>query len=461
MIKKFLYLFQERHNLNDSLPLHKSIVAKYNKTRLLQNKQVFCKAPFISFNIKPNGIIGVCNVNTSYVYGKYPERSLKEIWNGQEINKLRNCMQNYDLSQGCVFCHKYVEDRNLETIHSKNYDYYDIGEERPSLILFENSHHCNLNCLMCFVTIDYKNSFDEIDVYNDSFLDELKEFIPYLKDAVFHGGEPFLIPIYYKIWNLIIQLNPSCRITIITNGTVLNDNVRNILESGKFHLNISLDSLDKRNYESIRKGANFDKTIVNLNYFMQYMEKFKIPLVITTCVMQQNWYDIIGIINYCNKNNIIFNYSSVFFPKNCSVWNSSIGLLEKIIKTYKSIYLPQNNGIQETNCNTFTALLQQIIQWKKNLKRNTQLLDLLAKLPKNDLENLLNKNILHLSESFNLSHVEKNDYENRIYAYIKTFKDGNDQHKSMMEIISTPLYILNESLKFENGFILLFGENKS
>jgi len=34
--------------------------------------------------------------------------------------------------------------------------------------------------------------------YDDAFVKQLK-IIPYLKEAKFYGGEPFLIPIYYDI----------------------------------------------------------------------------------------------------------------------------------------------------------------------------------------------------------------------------------------------------------------------
>ena len=54
-------------------------------------------------------------------------------------------------------------------------------------------------------------------------------------------------------------LNPKLKINIATNGTVYNKQVRTILDKCNIHLNISIDSLDKENYESIRINGDFDE----------------------------------------------------------------------------------------------------------------------------------------------------------------------------------------------------------
>ncbi len=96
--------------------------------------------------------------------------------------------------------------------------------------------------------------------YRDSLpVDQLEEFIPHLKEAKFLGGEPFLIDIYYKIWDKIIELNPSVKITITTNGTVFNKRVQEILEKLDCNIIMSIDAFNKTTYESIRIQGDYEK----------------------------------------------------------------------------------------------------------------------------------------------------------------------------------------------------------
>ena len=65
--------------------------------------------------------------------------------------------------------------------------------------------------------------------YDDDFITQLEEFIPHLEQAFFVGGEPFMIEIYFKIWEKIVETNPSCMISVQTNGTILNQKVKALL----------------------------------------------------------------------------------------------------------------------------------------------------------------------------------------------------------------------------------------
>ena len=104
------------------------------------------------------------------------------------------------------------------------------------------------------------------NAYDDSFVEQLREFIPHLEELRFNGGEPFAQKIVYDICMLVADINPSLRINIATNGTVYNKQVREILEKCNIHLNISIDSLDKEDETII---VNADQIFnSNLNTFM-------------------------------------------------------------------------------------------------------------------------------------------------------------------------------------------------
>ena len=118
-----------------------------------------------------------------------------------------------------------------------------------------NSRIPNLECIMCYgnFSSSIRKNREKLPstptVYDEKFLESLDPIIPDLKYVKFLGGEPFLINIYYEVWERIIECNPNCLIDVQTNGTILNDRVKDILERGNFRIGVSLDSLKKETYE--------------------------------------------------------------------------------------------------------------------------------------------------------------------------------------------------------------------
>ena len=41
--------------------------------------------------------------------------------------------------------------------------------------------------------------------YDKDFVKQIREFLPFLREARFIGGEPFLINLYYDIWEAITE----------------------------------------------------------------------------------------------------------------------------------------------------------------------------------------------------------------------------------------------------------------
>jgi sulfatase maturation enzyme AslB (radical SAM superfamily) len=151
--------------------------------------------------------------------------------------------------------------------------------------------------------------------YDDAFVEQLKPYIPFLQEVKFYGGEPFMILIYYKIWELAVQLNPSIRLSIQTNATMLNSRIKDLLEAGNFHINISLDAVTREVYEAIRLNAKFDAVMENVNWFIDYCKRKNTFIGISACAMQQNWRDIPNILTFCTKKQVQLYLHTVFFSK--------------------------------------------------------------------------------------------------------------------------------------------------
>ncbi|MBU0764920.1 MAG: radical SAM protein, partial [Bacteroidetes bacterium] len=202
---------------------------------------------------------------------------------------------------------------------------------------FELSNACNLECEMCSPVFSSKHNKQGRfrQVYDNRFVDQLTEFIPNIVQARFFGGEPFLINIYFRIWEKIIELNPKCRITLQTNGTILNDKIKDLLNKGKFNIGISIDSLQKERYERIRKGADFEEVMKNIDYFTEYCHKKSSILNFSVCPMTINWEEIPDLVDFCNDRKALIYFNTVFQPEYLSFLSLGSNDLDRIITELK------------------------------------------------------------------------------------------------------------------------------
>jgi MoaA/NifB/PqqE/SkfB family radical SAM enzyme len=412
------------------MSIDKKWIKSYNSTRISRvNKRIICHAPFQSINFTQNGDATVCCYNRKHVLGRYPSDNLKRIWFGKEAQQLREYIKKNDLSKGCETCAMQIESNNFASVHARHFDFQSDHPIKhflkkiksyfktkhfiayPRVIEFELSNTCNLECVMCsgeFSSSIRKNRENKPaleEVYDEAFVKQLEVFIPYLDEVKFYGGEPFLIPVYYEIWEKIALLNPTCRISVQTNATTLNNKVKNCLENGNFHLNISLDSLVKENFEHIRKNANFERVMDNLKYFHSYTKSKSTFFGISTCVMRDNWKELPDFIRFCNQLEVPIYFHTVYFPSVRALWNLDSDQLEEISLFLSKESFPSGSEIQRKNKIHFEDTLKLIQQWQTEAKR---IEDLLASfVPNIESNEPLQKLYFRFSKSIN----EKIDFD--------------------------------------------------
>lgn len=315
-----------------------------------------CHAPFNNLLINQSGEFKICCHNNTYILGKYPEQSIDEIWFGEKRKAIIQEFLDQKIPESCKHCiekgininspdSKINYSKNKKTPSFKNY---------PQQIEFLLSNKCNLDCIMCADNISSSSSYiklvkdknrtDKI-VFDNNFIQQLKPYLKHLKYSVFSGGEPFLIPIYEKIWEFISLNNPKSTIYVQTNGTVLNDKIKNLLS--KYHLNIgiSIDSFIKKTYESIRRNANFERTMCNLNYFIEHSQSIQSGMTLMVTPMTVNALEIPNMVNFCNTKGIYFSISILEWPKHLAIWSLSSSELMLILENYQNF----KNPIDETN----------------------------------------------------------------------------------------------------------------
>jgi MoaA/NifB/PqqE/SkfB family radical SAM enzyme len=343
------------------------VLREYNKHRPLGPQKRVCYAPFTSIYFGHHGRAIACCYNRTYTLGEYPAMSINEIWNGEKANQLREYIKNNDLTLGCLSCEQQIRAGNYDATKAKQYDQHKLNSNGyPSVMEFELSNTCNLECEMCsgdfssLIRAKREKLPPVKDSYDMEFVRQLEEYIPYLEEMKFYGGEPFLIELYYEIWERVMELNPKIRLSVQTNATVLNNRVKRIMEKTNFHMNISFDSLQKETYEGIRINADFERVSENIKYFHQYCKERGTFFGISACAMQQNWKEMPDFINYCNELDIPVYFHTVFYPLHCSIRSMKPEQLAPMIEYYNQFDFPQANAVQKKNRTHYFDFVNQV-----------------------------------------------------------------------------------------------------
>ena len=428
-------------------------LAEYQKVRNTKNPNIICHAPFSNINFEQGGNATACCYNRKHVLGKFPEQTIKQMWFGEKAEELRNYIKAQDFNHGCELCANQINSLNFENSRLKGFDEY--GEEvtlklklkqklgfksatYPKCFEFEIDNICNLECVMCdgkfssLIRQNRENLPPIISPYNDEFVNEVALYIPYLKEAKFLGGEPFLTPLYYKIWDKIIALNPSLNISITTNATVLTKKVKTTIESLNAHIILSIDSINKSTYEQIRLNANFEKVWENIQYFLGYGSKTNRPLTLAVCPITLNYLEIPEIVDFCNKNNAKIFFNTVDRPYRLSLMALSFDDLEKAKKQYQDYLENPTTPFVFNNKQMMQDLLHFINSLAEVARRNLELLGKFEALNAPFLEEKDLKEFFEVYLQIQYSvyfHSQSDEYE-------KLTEDAMIQVKRMVEIHS-------------------------
>ena len=295
-------------------------VEKISYQKKLKNHPFFCKkkiacsAPFTTLRFDFDGLLTVCCINRTHDLGSYPNTTLEEAWFGDKLKQLQTAMQEYDFSLGCQHCaHHVLIGNGLNTILHQTNSVFPVTEpdtrSYPQRLIFQLHNTCNYECIMCSgeysssICKNRDNSIPNKCVYDDNFIEQLKPFLQHAKQVEFLGGEPFLNPLYYKIWELIKEINPSMLVSITTNGSIYSDKIERILqEMQEVRLVVSIDSLDTDTYAYIRRKGNLNNVLTNIEKFITIGKMYGIAF----CPIIQNVYEIPKFIEYCAERDLSF-----------------------------------------------------------------------------------------------------------------------------------------------------------
>lgn len=346
-------------------PFHKSrknnIPAQNQK-----DKGILCHAPFKSLRFGSGGRITVCCHNHSDIVGLYPQQSLKEIWGSEKMDALRKIFINGKLSGGCVYCISETKNFKNEIRSASLYDRYHASNIQPVILDFKTDDLCNLSCIMCSglssSSIRENKKLVNNPFHSEDFFNEIKTWAPNIAEARFSGGEPFLSEFYFRIWEMLTEINPACKIFVQTNGTIINKRVKDLLEKGNFNINISVDSFNDELYGQIRKGSSLQKLLPNLQWFKDYCKSNNRFFGITSCAMQSNIQEIPSIIRKWNELGAQGWLSVVWFPAQQALWSLAEKEIIEIYQSFSSETFPESTEVEKYNKKVFDLFMDTLQQ---------------------------------------------------------------------------------------------------
>ena len=253
---------------------------------------------------------------------------------------LKNALEKNIFLNRCKECEKNINDGVWPL--AKSYENFPVNNQYPSLMELELSNQCNLECIMCNGNLSsgIRKNRDNLPplpmIYDESFREQLHEFIPHLTELRFNGGEPFAQKIVLDICDDVAHINPGLKINMATNGTVINKRVRHIMANNNLHINISIDSLIPKRYEEIRINGKFNKLIKNTEIFAEYCTKNNRELAIMVNPMRNNWDEMHNYVNFTGKLNANLWFNTILYPKHLAIWNLPSTELKEIYDTMKN-----------------------------------------------------------------------------------------------------------------------------
>jgi len=155
----------------------------------------------------------------------------------------------------------------------------------PDNVTFEVTNSCNLSCIMCpYSYMKRKRGFMNFGLYK-KIIEQIRNKARYIN--LYSTGEPFLHP---KLYDMIkYAKSKGFTVGTSTNATLLNEkNSKLLLLSGLDDLQVSIEGSDKKEYEKIRKGANFEKVRENLKRLIALRGKNKNPIIDINLLLHKN-----------------------------------------------------------------------------------------------------------------------------------------------------------------------------
>ncbi|MFM7068427.1 MAG: radical SAM protein [Actinomycetes bacterium] len=333
-----------------------------------------CAAPSIQLRFDPNGLVTTC-CKSLQPLGHIGSERLTDIWNGVVRRAVVDALEVNDFSVGCQRCGAEIEQEgrgvSYAAIHDEWADHLtDDPESRrwPVRMEMNLSNACNLQCIQCdgesssMIRLHREKRPPLPKVYGDEFFEDLATFLPHLDRIVFAGGEPFLSPENFRVWDMIADAAPHIDCMVVTNATQWTPRIEELLGRLKFSFVFSLDGVTKSTYEAIRIGSDFDTVMANVDRFVAYTREVGTTASVNHCLMPQNYEEFGDMLLWADERGLFVNVSVVRTPAHASIARlpqSEIARIRDHFEAIDSTVRPQ----LQVNASTWDGELTRVRSW--------------------------------------------------------------------------------------------------
>ncbi len=221
---------------------------------------------------------------------------------------------------------------------------------KPISAQIEPTSRCNLKCKMCV-----RERFPVGDMRFEDFKIILRKLNMLIKIHLQGLGEPFL---HQDIFRMLKYAKQKGIITNLNSNATLftKDIVDKIIDSGLNEIAISIDSTNKKVFESIRIHGDFDKIVNNIKLLTstrdEMKSKLKVSLAVT--IMKKNLEELPKFVDLANKLNI----DKIIFQ--------TVQIKEDFVKIYSKEF--SNTELVNTKKEQFKNLINETKRRAKKYK---------------------------------------------------------------------------------------------
>jgi molybdenum cofactor biosynthesis protein A len=178
------------------------------------------------------------------------------------------------------------------------------------------TERCNLRCFYCMPEEGIALREKSVFMTAEETFAIAKEFVSMgVKKIRLTGGEPLIKKNISKILHDLASLNIELAIT--TNGILVDQYLNDFKQTGLRAVNVSLDSLDEKNFERISRRNYFQRIVSNIHLLVKEGFQTKINVVVMRGV---NDHEIIDFINYTRDLPVQIRFIE-FMPFDGNNWN--------------------------------------------------------------------------------------------------------------------------------------------
>ncbi len=170
----------------------------------------------------------------------------------------------------------------LSLKHGSGKEYKGRGQElslgRLQECWFHLTDRCNLSCSHCLFASSPAKSRTLPRPQLDSAARQALELGCRL--FYFTGGEPLLYPDFFPWLTTLLSRNPLVHAVVLTNGTLLDQNIHLLQNLDRLHLQISLDGLEQA-HDSLRGQGSYNQLLSNLAALRQAGISFTLSITVS------------------------------------------------------------------------------------------------------------------------------------------------------------------------------------